>query len=392
MQMRIRRHRQWLTIILVFTAGGAGGYWLGQRGAGPHESRAGRRLAEANESRARKSGIRDVGADEPSANKERPAPVQMSAAFRERRGPVRWSRTMDAIESMTEENCREMLLAFDEVTATSGGEFWTERIIALIRAGELGGKTIVDELVEKDRAAGKGFGTSSQAFEGWVSSDPAAAWEWMRQTSDESLRRACLPRFVWGMSATDPEKQFDYFKQLSDTDKSLVATDASRALIQTGGFAAVDQLLNAEIAASAEGGNSSALRTIFDVIARQRRHAVQCGADPDEACRWLAGYAGNSFVATDQFRQMAAQLASGRGPDAAANWMASVYATESSNVMAPALSATIQQWAGNDPNAAGQWLRTQRQHPGYSTMATAFAAAIEAEDTEAAAAWRKTAQ
>lgn len=314
----------------------------------------------------------------------------MSAALRERLGYVRWGRTMNAIENMTEGNWRETLASFDEVTATMGAEFSPERIHALIRAGFVGARGAIEELVEKDLARGSGFGTSSQAFEGWAARDPAAAWEWMRQSADESLRRACLPRYAWGVSAADPEKQFDYFKQLSDAEKSVVAADTARALIQTAGFSAADQLLAGEIASGAEGGNNNALRTIFDVIARQRRHAVESGGDADAACTWLAGYAEKPFVSPDQYRQMASQLTKGHGPESAVNWLASIYSANTARVTQPALAATMQDWAVKDPNAAGEWLRGQRQHTGYASMVTAFVAAVENQDPDAAAAWRKT--
>jgi hypothetical protein len=251
---------------------------------------------------------------------------------------------------------------------------------------------VIEELVEKDRARGGGFGTSAQAFEGWAARDPEAAWAWMRQAEDESLRGACLPRFAWGISAAETGKQFEYFKQLSDAEKSMVARDTARSLIQTEGFDAANQLLAAEVASLPDGGDNKALQNIFDVVARQFRHAVENGGDPDEACRWLAAYADKTFVSPDQFRQMASQLAKGRGPDSAVNWLASIYTANTAAATQPALAATMQQWAGQDPNAAGAWLRAQRDHPGYATMVTAFVAAVQSQDPEAAAAWQKTIQ
>ncbi|HWB04310.1 MAG TPA: hypothetical protein VG796_14875 [Verrucomicrobiales bacterium] len=290
---------------------------------------------------------------------------------------------------MNENNWREVIAALDQITARTGGEFWNERVIALTRAGNLGGRAAVEEFLEKDRLAGKGFGTSSQVFEGWASMDPAAAWEWMRQSGDESLRRACLVRFAWGMAAADPSKHFDYFRDLTDGDKLLVAVDATRALLQTEGFPAADRLLSTE-AASDAGENATSLHAIFDVIARQRRHAVQNGANPEEACQWFAANADKPFVSSEQFRQMAALLATSKSQSAAAEWMASVYTANSARATGPALTAAIKTWAAGDPNAAGEWLRGQSRHPGYQAMVSGFVAAIAKDDPEAAAAWQKT--
>jgi hypothetical protein len=164
-------------------------------------------------------------------------------------------------------------------------------------------------------------------------------------------------------------------------------------LIQTEGLSAAGKMLAEEEASAGETGDKQTKQTlnrIFDVVARQYRHAVASGADPGEACQWLAGYADKPFASAEPFTRMAAQLAMGKGPESAVEWMASIYSTNSANATQPGLAASMGQWAAGDPNSAGKWLQARRQHPAYAAMVTAFAKAVQEEDPEAAAAWRKT--
>jgi hypothetical protein len=391
LNMQIRRPKYAGLLLLAALSGAVAGYWWGRQdspASDPHQSSLTAKIGASGN----KTGSPNIsGAAVASASNDASPSVLFPAALRERVGHLRWARTMEAVGKMNEGNWRETLAAFDSVTATTGAEFWNERVIVLTRVGDLGGQTAVEELLAKDRAAGKGFGTTSQAFEGWASRNPKAAWAWMREATDDSLRRACLPRFAWGISAADTGKQFEYFKELSEAEKAAVATDTTRALIQTGGFAPAEQLLAGEMAAAGtESGANRSLSTIFDVLARQHRHAVENGAAPEEACRWLAHYADKPFVSSEQFKQTAALLANARGANEAVSWMASIYSEASAKTTAPALGTTMQVWAGKNPNEAGQWLQSQSRHPAYATMVRGFVAAIQNVDPEAAAAWQKT--
>lgn len=380
---------------LTAVAGGAAGYWLGRGNSAATEGKGNEResrvMAAVSGSGGKVLGGGTGGAEGAGGvgrGKGADAGGQLMASLKVRKGHLRWSGTMEAVRGMNESNWREAVEALERITANTGAEFFNERVIVLTRAGEVGGRPAVEEMVEKNRAAGRGYGTASQVFEGWVSREPEAAWAWMQECADKELRRACLPRFVWGMAAADDGTRFEYFKQLPEADKVVVANDAARALLQTEGFGAAEQLLASELEGAGTGGGGGAAGTIFDVIAAQRRRAVEKGADPEEGCRWLEGYAGRPFVSEQHFSKQAQLLAGARGANAAAEWMASVYTVESAAATGPALDAAVQGWAAKDAGEAGQWLQGQRQHPGYATMVRAYATAIEAQDPAAAAAWR----
>lgn len=368
------------------------GYSTGSRPEAPvprgAQSEARPAAGNANEPAAPSIGIAAGTSHSPAVLSGEQAKVEIFETLAVPNRIERLRRLCELAGSVTAENWREMLEAFDRQTLSSGRFNREELRIVLERVGEVAGSAAIEEAFGSSKPQDRS--RVSLLLTGWASVDPKSAQGWLEAQPPETRTSLAGP-LINGMARIDPQLAVTFLATDAPEMRDMLVPQMTDEIIQRGGLRESDDLLAAirarddipyEIKGSVFGG--AAMRRIE--LARMR-------GEPAEVLDWSDRYIGGTALMGPKATTAMVRSAAQADAPGTFEWIEARegrWTQEQEASIFPAIAEAMQKQA---PEQFAAWMEAHPDHPQRDGMMAAIAMQFaRGGDRQQARRWSETIQ
>ncbi|HEY8961526.1 MAG TPA: hypothetical protein VIM57_04910 [Luteolibacter sp.] len=189
---------------------------------------------------------------------------------------------------MTEDNWKEVIASFNEVSITTGRDPGNEWKLALFRAGQVAGADAMEPQLAN------GFKDGMQCWQflyGWSSKDPRAALAWVKKAEADGHKTPndLYSAILSGAALNDPGNALKLLGEIPAEQRKNCAGHFVWNVVQNGGTEALDPVL--QYASTLDGsnpGNAKLVRELFREATDKLLWKADHARDVPQACEVVA--------------------------------------------------------------------------------------------------------